>query len=204
MSVASLDGLTIADLIKRGREARWLEYKQAAPWDDLKLKIVKAALAFANTRDGGYMVIGMRQSENDQYEAEGMPAEHLGTYRLDDVQTWVNRYADPAVALDCAAHEHDGRSFYVIAVSEFEDVPVICTRDAGDELRRAAIYTRARRMVSSTPIERQDDMRALLDLATEKALERRVEHLRSLGLLPTEAPAVPTDRERFASQREEL
>ena len=203
-AVASLDGLDIAGLIQHGREAWWLEYKQSAPWDELRLKIVKAALAFANTRGGGYIVIGMRRLARDQYEGEGMSDEHLMTYDLDTVHAGVNRYAEPAVPLDCAAHEHDGKRFYVVAASEFEDVPVICTRSADGELQRAAIYTRARRIISSAPIDNQTDMRNLLDLATEKALERRVEHLRSIGLLPKEDPTVPTDREQFAIQREEL
>ena len=199
--MASLDGLDIAELIERGQEARWLEYKQSAPWEELALKIVKAALAFANTRDGGYIVIGMKDLGNDRYAADGMPDGHLGTYRLDEVQSWVNRYADPAVALDCAAREHDGKSFYVITVDEFEAVPVICTRDANGELRRAAIYTRPPRMVSSAPIDNQADMRALIDLATDRALGRQVAQLRSLGLLPLE-PAAPIDGDEFAKQRE--
>lgn len=202
--MATLDGLDIANLIDRGREAPWLEYKQSSPWEELLLKIVKAALAFANTRDGGYIVIGMKDLGNGRYAAEGMTDEHLVTYRLDDVQARVNRYADPAVALDCAPYEHDEKSFYVIAVDEFEAVPVICTREAEGELRRAAIYTRRTSPISSAPIDNQTDMRALIDLATERALGRQVTRLRSLGLLPRDAPTVPTDREEFASQREEI
>ena len=202
--MASLDGLDVAELIERGRESRWLEYKQAAPWDDLRLKIVRTALAFANTQNGGHIVIGMRDLGGDQYEATGMTGEHLATYSLDTVQAGVNRYAEPFVSLDCAAHEHEGKRFYIIAVAEFEDVPVICTRDAPGELQRAAIYSRSRRVTSSAPIDNQTDMRALLDLATDRALGRRVAHLRSLGLLPNEPPTVLTDTERFASQREEF
>lgn len=201
--MATFDISNIASLIERGREARWLEYEQSAPWEELRLNIAKAALAFANTRGGGYIVIGMRALGNDGYEATGVQDEHLATYSLDTVQTGVNRYADPAVSLDCATHEHDSKKFFVIAVDEFDAVPVICTRDAERELRRAAIYTRSRRMAASAPIERQDDMRALLDLAADRALERRVGHLRSIGLLPREASTVPTDEERFARQREE-
>jgi len=201
--VASLDNLKLDSLIGRGREARWLEYKQSATWGDLRLKIAKAAIAFANTRDGGYIVIGMRDLGNDRYEPQGMTAEHLATYDLDTVQAGVNSYAEPFVSLDCAPFDHNGKTFFVIAVSEFEDAPVICTRGADRELRRAAIYTRSRRVTSSAPIENQTDMRALLDLATDRALGREVERLRSVGRLPPGPDPPSTDEERFARQREE-
>ena len=194
------DGPDIDGLIARGREARNLEYKRSAPWDDLRLGIVKAALAFANTRDGGYIVIGMEQLADDRYEPQGMTPEHLAGYTLDKVQTEVNRYAAPFVSLDATPHKYGGKTFFVIAVDPFEDVPVICTRDAEVVLRRAAIYTRSRRMVSSAPIDNPEDMRALIDLATDRAVAR----LRARGILQSVAPSTPTDDDRFTEQERSI
>ena len=194
------DGPDIDAFIDHGRESPALEYKQSAPWLELRLGIVKAALAFANSRDGGYIVIGMRRLAGDQYEAEGMRPEHLAEYALDTVQGFVNGYAVPFVSLDAAQHEHDGRLFFVIAVDPFEDVPVICTRDAGDDLRRAAIYTRSRRMVSSAPIDNPEDMRAMIDLATDRSVAR----LRARGLLPPVAAGVPSDEDQFDEQERSI
>lgn len=194
------DGSDIDALIARGRESPNLEYKRSEPWDNLRLNIVKAALAFANTRNGGYIVIGMNPLGGGQYEAAGMMPEHLGGYTLDTVQTEVNRYAAPSVSLDAARHEHGDRTFFVIAVDPFEDVPVICTRDAGDDLRRAAIYTRSRRMVSSAPIDNPEDMRDLIELATDRSVAR----LRARGLLPPVAAGVPTDEDRFGEQERSI
>ena len=193
-------GSAIDALIDRGRESPNLEYKQSAPWRDLRLAIVKATLAFANTRGGGYIVIGMKHLGGDQYEAEGMTPGHLAEYTLDQMQSFVNGYATPFVSLDAARHEHDGRVFYVIAVDPFEDMPVICQRDAGDDLRRAAIYTRSRRMVSSAPIDNPEDMRALIDLATDRSVAR----LRARGLLPPVAAGVPIDEDRFGEQERSI
>lgn len=199
------DGPDIDALIARGRESPNLEYKRSMPWDNLRLDIVKAALAFANTRNGGYIVMGMNPLDGGQYEAAGMSSGHLAGYALDAVQAEVNRYAAPSVALDAARHEHGGRTFFVIAVDPFEDVPVICTRDARDErqravLRRAAIYTRSRRMVESAPIDNPEDMRALLDLATDRSVAR----LRARGLLPPVAAGVPGDEDRFGEQERSI
>lgn len=194
------DGPDIDAFIDRGRESPALEYKRSAPWLELRLGIVKAALAFANSRDGGYIVIGMRRLAGDQYEAEGMRPEHLAEYALDTVQGFVNGYAVPFVSLDAAQHEHDGRLFFVIAVDPFEDVPVICTRDAGDDLRRAAIYTRSRRVISSAPIDNPEDMRALIDLATDRSVAR----LRARGLLPPLAAGVPIDEDRYGEQERSI
>ena len=195
------DGPDIDALIARGREARNLEYKQSMPWDDLnlKLKLVKAALAFANTRDGGYIVLGMTPLPGDRYEPEGMDPEHLGEYTLDKVQDFVNGYAAPFVSLDATRHEYGGKTFFVIAVDPFEDVPVICTSGAGD-LQQAAIYTRSRRMISSAPIRNPEDMRALIDLATDRAVAR----LRARGLLPPMVGTRPVDEELFARQEGDI
>lgn len=180
----SPDGPAIDALIDAGRESANLEYKQSEPWERLSLQIVKAALAFANTRGGGHIVIGMKRLADDQYEAEGMVPDHLRTYRLDHVQAQVNRYADPAVSLDGFRHEHDGKIFFVIAVDEFEDVPVICRGGSEDgALRQAAIYVRSRRMNASAPIDNQTDMRALLARATEKALAARLQELARAGVV---------------------
>ena len=199
------DGPDIDGLIARGREAPNLEYKQSAPWGGLRLGIVKAALAFANTRDGGYIVIGMEQLADDRYEPQGMTPEHLAGYTLDDVRSFVNRYATPFVSLDAMQHERDGKTFFVIAVDPFEDVPVICTRDAETRdaevvLRRAAIYTRSRRMVSSAPIDNPEDMRALIDLATDRTVAR----LRARGILPSVAASASTDDDRFTEQERSI
>ena len=199
------DGPDIDALIDAGRESANLEYKQSEPWASLRLQIVKAALAFANTQDGGHIVIGMRRLADDQYETEGMPPDHLATYRLDDVQAQVNRYADPAVSLDGFRHEHGGNTFFVIAVDEFEDVPVICTRDSGDgELRRAAIYVRPRRMNASAPIENQTDMRALLARATEKALTARLQGLARAGVVQLAVADVLSSTGQFERERGNL
>lgn len=169
------------------------------PWEDLKLQVVKAALAFANTRDGGYIVIGMTQLPGDRYEPEGMDPEHLGEYTLDKVQDFVNGYAAPFVSLDATRHGYGGKTFFVIAVDPFDDVPVICTSGAGD-LQQAAIYTRSRRMISSAPIRNPEDMRALIDLATDRAVAR----LRARGILQSVAPSAPTDEELFARQEGDI
>lgn len=199
------DGPTTDALIAIGRESASLEYKQSEPWGRLRLQIVKAALAFANTQDGGHIVIGMKRLDDDRYEAEGMAPEHLATYRLDDVQAQVNRYADPAVSLDGFRHEHGGKTFFVIAVDEFEDVPVICRRDAGDgELRRAAIYVRPRGMNASAPIDNQTDMRALLARATEKALTARLRGLARAGITQFTVADVLSSTGQFAQERGNL
>lgn len=198
----SPDAPDIDALIAIGRESASLEYKQSEMWATLRLQIVKATLAFANTQGGGHIVIGMKRLPDDQYEAEGMARAHLATYRLDHVQAEVNRHADPAVSLDGFRHEHDGKTFFVIAVDEFEDVPVICTRDSGDgELRRAAIYARTRLMNASAPIDNQTDMRALLARATRKALATRLQDLARAGVTQITVADVLSSTGQFEQER---
>ena len=109
------------------------------------------------------------------------------------------------MSLDGFRHEHDGKTFFVIAVDEFEDVPVICRRDGGDgELRRAAIYVRPRRMNASAPIDTQTDMRALLARATEKALVGRLQELARAGVVQLAVADVLSSTGQFERERGDL
>ena len=58
----------ITQWIIHGREERNLEYKSSLDWADAatKAKIVKSAIAMANLRDGGWIVIGVDRIVDDR------------------------------------------------------------------------------------------------------------------------------------------
>jgi hypothetical protein len=186
------------ELIERRREERYLEYKESQPWDVLKARIAKTCLGMANIRDGGFMVIGMKASGVD-FEPEGVPPDHMATYSEDDLHSFVNRYAMPYVDLRLDVVNHLTGRFVVISVSQFEDVPVICRRD-GEGLRRGAIYVRSRRMRETTEIQHETDMRELVDLATERMLQRTLRLVGPLGDLLSRSVGAPAAEERYNEQ----
>jgi hypothetical protein len=65
-----------------------------------------------------------------------------------------------------------------LRVSEFEEWPILCSgefqgqgRDQG-VLRRGALYLRGRRSIETAEIPSLEELRELLELATEKRLRR--------------------------------
>jgi predicted HTH transcriptional regulator len=189
----------IRDLVHHGREERNLEYKGPVAWaeTEVKARLTKGALALSNTRDGGFIVVGVEQVE-ESFIPVGLSAEQLNSFNQDDVAAHINNYADPYVELVVSREELDGRAFVIIQVREFSEIPTVCRRD-GIGLRRGAIYTRTRRMNESGEIPGEAEMREILDIATEKAL-RRFAVLAAAGGYAVAA----ADAERFEAELGDL
>ena len=93
----------LIELIIHGSEERNIEYKGTMSWDDndTRIKVVKAAMAMANIRDGGDIIFGVEQidQDKDKFEPKGMDINHADTFSQDIVSEFVNEYADPFVEL---------------------------------------------------------------------------------------------------------
>lgn len=199
------DGPDIDALIAAGRESPNLEYKRSAPWNTLRLNLIHTVLGMANTRDGGHIVVGVAERDGT-FSPEGMSEEHIASFPPDeDFRAAVNEFADPLVEPLLDGCGHDGKRFLVITVPEFDQEPVLCVKMGGDRLREGELYVRSARKPETAPARRQPtDMRALLRLATEKAVIRELAWLRNIGLLPPEAGQAPSAEESFARQEEEI
>lgn len=203
--------------LDRNHEQHGLEFKGARPRSDRLFfaKVVRAMLGMANRRDGGTVIIGVDESAGKLVPTGLTPAD-LHTWRHDDLATDVANYADPPITFDAVERSFEGKSFVVIQVSEFDDVPILCkkpynhstTRPGGRSetvkvLRDGACYVRSRRKPETTDIPSQAEMRELLDLATAKSLQRLVSQLRSAGVSLQGVPA-PSDTARFDQQLTDL
>lgn len=191
----------IGALIGLGREDRSLECKESQPWDELKSKIAKTALGMANIRDGGTIIVGVSQ-RSGSLVAQGMSQEHINTYDVDKVQSYVNRFADPYVRLEMYIVPRDSQSFVAIVVHEFDEIPVVCRRN-GVGLRQGAVYTRSYRMPETCEVPSQTEMREIIEIATDKGVRRFLERSHRAGL-STGGAIGPTDAEKFDEQLEGL
>lgn len=198
-----------ADLLQLGYEQRGVEFKGPGPLSDnyLRVKVVRAILGMANRRDGGYVFIGVDEQERRPI-ATGLSDEDLRTWNYDDVADKLARYADPSVRFDLQILRHQNRSFVSIHVQEFEDVPIICKNGFQDHkgkevLRGGALYVRSRRKPETAEVPTHEDMRELIDLATEKGIRRFVQVVQRAGLSGLSS-VVPTDEDLFAQQRSPL
>jgi predicted HTH transcriptional regulator len=181
--------------MEANREGRGLEYKAGQPWDSLKLKITKTALAMANMRGGGHIVVGVAESSGGEFAAEGVTEEIAVTYSQDGVQAFVNIYAEPHIVVEVHKPTYQDKVFVVIVVEEFSTVPVICkqTHDA-EKLRQGAVYVRATRMIETSEVSTAEEMRAIIEMAVETRLTEMVAQLGRVGILDALQSASAADR----------
>ena len=195
-----------AEYLRLGFETRGLEFKQTLGWDDrdARLGLIRTFMAMSNTRDGGAVVVGVRENDDGTYTPDGMTPEHFDSFAPDDIAAQAARYADPPVDMRVIKGEHDGLLFVVIEVDAFADVPTVCRQaDGGGShiLREGAVYIRPAGTPRTEEIHTYRDMRAIID----EAVERRIERFRELGLLASEgAKGLGGEREALDREIEEL
>jgi predicted HTH transcriptional regulator len=163
--------------------------------------VVRAVLGMADHRDGGFVVIGVRDN-GGELEAVGVNEEERASWqKCDDVSEAINAYADPTVTLAIEEHTSGGKNFVLIVVSEFADVPVLCAKDQAERLRRGACYVRSRHKRETAEISTQEEMRDLLDLAIEKGLRRFLTRAQNAGVFKYDSASSATDdAEKFRKE----
>jgi predicted HTH transcriptional regulator len=192
-------------ILRSGREGRSTEFKQSMSWDDdaTRAKVVRAALALANLRDGGVIAFGLEaQAGSPLLQLIGMPQAHHDSFTQDSVSATVNTHATPYIDLSVEHLPIDGKLFVAIVVRQFSDYPVICAKDFNlggrAALTRGRVYCRSRRLPETTEVQSPEDMREIIDLATNKGLERYFQHRE------IERRAGPGTSERFDAQIRDL
>ena len=180
----------LLEYVHHGREERNLEYKER--WGlqgrEERAKLAKEIMAFSNIRDGGVMVIGVKQDGTPV----GISEEAAAKFTQDAVAAAVADYVAPYVDLVVTAG-HDvsstPRYFAVIQVKEFAEMPVLCKRDFASVVRQGAIYTRSRRIPEATEVRNEAEMRELLEMAVDKGIRSFYRRLQVASIQLTPAPS---------------
>ncbi len=187
-----------AEYLRLGFETRGLEYKQSLDWEDreARLGLIRTFMAMSNTRDGGAVVIGVRENLDGTYRPVGMSARHYESFVPDNVAAQTARYADPPLEMRTIKGELADMLFVVVEVDAVVDAPTVCKQaDGGSRtLREGAVYIRPAGTPRTEEIHTYRDTRDII----EQAVERRIERFRALGLLPA------ATGERAAGEREAL
>jgi len=204
-----VDGATdIAFYIQHGKEERYLEYKGSMVWtsDDTKVKIAQAMMAMSNLRNGGVIVVGMKEPQRGVWEPDIMTDEQVASFTQDDIAQWVNDYAVPAVQFTLEPFVLDTNKFIIIKVREFDSFPTICRKPkqlGGREvLKEGAVYYRSNLKNESAPISSEEDMRELITLAVKRRVARESEYLQELGFVATLPAPQEGDALKYEQERE--
>jgi predicted HTH transcriptional regulator len=200
-----MDEETYRSIVFANHEDRNREFKASFPWDrasqgDTMAKVVRTILAMGNLRDGGHIVIGVKQvsdgSDLNEFTPDGVQEDHLRTYSQDVVSDWVKDYADPAAPFSLDIKLVEANKFVIISVEGFQDYPVICKRSYGDNiLSEGSIYYRPKSgRPRSERISSYTDMRELMDIATERGVRRYFEMQKRIGQVGANDPEMFDDQ----------
>lgn len=168
-------------------ELRDVEFKESQPFQTLRWKIVKSAMAMANLRDGGYIIIGVTQRDGRPYAA-GIEKHDEVTYDSDIVIEAINKHARPPVNCRVRVVADSGvKRFVAIEVQSFDRNPVFCRRGSpddvarGDRLTPGEIYVRSLDRIATTKVVDSDLMEELLEIAAERRAAEIVRRAQRAG-----------------------
>jgi hypothetical protein len=136
--------------------------------------LAKDIAAFANSKDGGVIVIGKSEGDDGTFSLDGVSDQQSASFETTKVSTWVNNRFSPPIDLVCHTHKYQQKKFVIITVDEFSDVPHLCTKNLQDPnnskkhlLREKTIYVRTAN-AESAPLGTIEELRSLIGLATAK------------------------------------
>lgn len=175
--------------LDRCQESKSVDFKESAPWNDLKWQIIRTALAMGNLRDGGIIVIGASERD-DTWDLTGISPEHIATYDVDDIVDIINKYASPPIKIEIVTVSYrNANIFLAIKIHEFTDSPFVCKKNGPDNMkniRAGDVFVRPPGKPRTTRVITAEEMQSLLELAAEKRARRILEVAHRIGLKPSE------------------
>lgn len=180
---------SVRSALSRLQEAQYLEFKSSESWDNLCWRLLKTTMAMGNLRDGGRIIIGVRQEGNECF-LDGIKAEHLATFDYDNILDQLSKFSSPQLELDIVVHEDEGKQFLVFDVRQFDETPIVCRKNSPDGLKsndrlvKGDIYIRpASGKPQTKRLDDASEMHSVLELAAEQRATRMLQVGRRIGLI---------------------
>ena len=162
-------------------ESQSLEYKEGKSWESLKYKITLAALALSNNENGGHIIIGVSEYNNN-VKLSGMTENDSQSYNQDIVSEFINKYAEPNIKIQLKIFNIDKKHVAVIYVHEFALTPTITKKSYDGMIIEGVMYSRLIRKNASTRHITATDMKRTIDLAITKNLKHYLKIFEASGL----------------------
>ena len=137
-------GFDPAELVHRGVESEYLDYKGPLNWNTLsrtgRAKIVRHCLALANTK-GGCIVIGVGEDASGHPSVyAGLTDEEAHSFDPSAVGAFLRRYAEPMIDFTIERPVVDGRRYAIFVVRPFGTLPHVCACKIGRASCRERVY----------------------------------------------------------------
>lgn len=169
-------------------------------------RVVRGAMALANRRGGGMLIIGVSEVAGG-LSFDGLTPEQLATWKYEDIASGFNSHTSSSIVFDRQEYEHKGKIFLVLHIHEFTLVPVMCMKDYHDKtnpkdptkfvLYAGRFYIRTINHPQSIAMQTSEEIRLLSELIADKGIENFVRRAKSSGL---DIAPRPQDKELFAQE----
>lgn len=160
-------------MIEGQAESQSLDFKADMPWH--LNDFAKDFLSMANVRDGGTIIIGVKEIGNI-FERQGVSDTNLATYSVDKMKDKLRKYADPTIPFEVKFPvDSAGRKYVAIRIHSFQEIPVLCVvANQEASIKQSTIYYRnSDGRVESGAISNSNDLRELIELAAVRMRQRR-------------------------------
>ncbi len=175
-------------------------------------RVVRAAMAMANRRGGGIVIIGVAE-EQTGLNFKGLSADMLATWKYEHIAGGFNSFTNVPIEFERLEYEHEGNTYLVLDIHEFATVPIMCMKEYRDKsnanipesqckliLRPGAFYIRTINTAESKEMLTTEEARTLFELVADKAIQGFVTRTKLAGI--NIAP-LPEDKDLFAQQLED-
>lgn len=189
----------VSQLIAQQSEGRNLDYKGPMTFGPVKAskgELVKCLMAFANTRDGGYVIVGIEQV-GGTFLVRGVTDAMAATFDPTEIGNFARRHCSELPDYTVQSVDLSGQKLVLLTIREFLREPIVCTNDLHDSqgkfvLRAGTVYIRTTD-AKCEAIQTATDMQAVLDLALQKRGDRLLSQIAQL--MGTELPEPRSDED---------
>jgi hypothetical protein len=177
---------SIKNLYQGNQESRGLEFKRGFEWTHptaKSLEIIKTVLCMYNTPEGGDLIIGIKENQNDsRVKYTGINIEELASFEKNEetIKAMVNSYSymiiEPVFEIVEDSTFETQKDFLIIRVPHYKEYPTIAKRDGkylgnkGEEyykFRKNDLLTRSKSPKYSNCKAGQEELNEMIELGAK-------------------------------------
>ena len=200
----------IREIIQGNAESLNIEFKSSFNFNTnawMREKLIRSILAMSNTRNGGFIVIGVGEKSDKFPDFVGIKKSDFSTFNTDIVKEKVESFSNFPVVYEIGYGPYKKADYIIISVAEFTINPVICKKNGDNQkgkpvLEEGAIYIRTQKdKPSSVKISNPIDVQDIIERITDK----QITNLHKRGWKhETESLTNKSDKNLFEKERDKF
>ena len=162
-------------------EVKKVDFKDNISFDEYKEKLAKNFAAFANSKDGGIIIIGLK--DGIPPGRIGISDENLASFDSTKMSNYLIHYLDPMPQFELEVIEFENLKYLIIRIFEFSEIPIVLKKDLkkdNKDLARVGDILYRNESRESKRICSSNDMHDLIQRAVFKKSEKFLKGIENL------------------------